>query len=140
MGNNPEVASWFIGGHSKGAALAAKYAGKNSEKLKGLLLLGTTHPKSVEYDLSKLPLPVLKIFASRDGLATPEKVLENRRLLPPQTVFHEIKGGNHSQFGYYGFQLGDYSATISREAQQEETLSLILSFLDKNQLGDVQNH
>jgi hypothetical protein len=29
-----------------------------------------------------------------------------------------IEGGNHSQFGWYGFQPGDRWASISREEQQ----------------------
>ena len=45
----------------------------------------------------------------------------NAGKLPPHTKWVTIDGGNHSQFGYYGFQLGDRSATISREAQQEAT-------------------
>jgi len=31
--------------------------------------------------------------------------------------------------GYYGFQLGDHIATISREQQQEETLKNIIEFI-----------
>lgn len=51
--------------------------------------------------------------------------------LPPHTRFVEIKGGNHAQFGYYGFQLGDHRATIPREQQQAELLRAILLFLEQ---------
>jgi hypothetical protein len=40
-----------------------------------------------------------------------------------------IEGGNHSQFGYYGVQLGDNSAGISREQQQELTVEGVLAAL-----------
>jgi hypothetical protein len=40
-----------------------------------------------------------------------------------------IDGGNHSQFGCYGFQLGDHRATISRADQQAQTLQALLDSL-----------
>jgi hypothetical protein len=43
----------------------------------------------------------------------------------------EIAGANHAQFGYYGMQLGDSSATISREEQQRQTAVAILTFLEQ---------
>ena len=45
------------------------------------------------------------------------------------TKFIKIHGANHAQFGYYGYQLGDNSAKISREKQQAETLKNILEFI-----------
>ena len=53
----------------------------------------------------------------------------NQGFLPEQTLWTLIEGGNHAQFGYYGIQLGDDSATISREEQQAETVAAILTFL-----------
>jgi hypothetical protein len=41
----------------------------------------------------------------------------------------EISGGNHSQFGRYGHQLFDGTATISREEQEALTRSEILHVL-----------
>ena len=40
-----------------------------------------------------------------------------------------IDGGNHSQFGNYGFQKGDGEARISREEQEDRTVEAILNFL-----------
>jgi hypothetical protein len=40
-----------------------------------------------------------------------------------------IAGGNHSQFGYYGFQLGDWPATISRADQQRLTRDALVAAL-----------
>jgi hypothetical protein len=61
--------------------------------------------------------------------APPDRVLSNRRLLPPGTKFVEIKGGNHSQFGRYGHQLFDGTATVSRDEQEAITRSAILDAL-----------
>lgn len=41
-----------------------------------------------------------------------------------------IKGDNHACFGNYGEQDGD--ATIRREGQQEETVKLIMDFIESN--------
>jgi hypothetical protein len=40
-----------------------------------------------------------------------------------------IDGGNHSQFGSYGFQPGDWPATISRAEQQRLTREATLEML-----------
>jgi len=45
----------------------------------------------------------------------------------------QINGGNHSQFGYYGSQLGDNPATISRVQQLSFTVNAILSVLSNVQ-------
>ena len=94
-----------------------------------MVLVGTTHPK--QDDLSSLPIPVTKVYASNDGVAPPNRILFNRRLLPKDTQWVEIKGGNHSQFGYYGHQLFDGKATITRETQQTATRSALLEALTK---------
>ena len=43
-----------------------------------------------------------------------------------------IEGGNHAQFGYYGTQLGDCSATIGRGDQQDQTFDAVLTWLEGN--------
>jgi pimeloyl-ACP methyl ester carboxylesterase len=116
-----------ISGHSLGAALAARLAHSETGALSAIVLIGTTHPK--ETDLSSLQIPVTKIYASNDGIAPPERVLANRHLLPKSTRWVEIAGGNHSQFGRYGHQLFDSTATISREDQEMITRLAILDAL-----------
>jgi pimeloyl-ACP methyl ester carboxylesterase len=107
---------WVVAGHSLGGVIAARVARDYPQDFAALLLLGTSHPR--DFDLSRSPLDVTKIYASNDGLASPAEVLANARLLPPATHWILIDGGNHSQFAYYGFQLGDHRAKISRAQQQ----------------------
>jgi pimeloyl-ACP methyl ester carboxylesterase len=107
---------WIAAGHSLGAALAARLAAIDPAAVAGLGLIGTTHPR--DQDLSALTIPVSKIYGTNDGIAPPDRVLANRRLLPGQTRWVEIPGGNHSQFGHYGQQLFDGRATLTREQQQ----------------------
>lgn len=126
---HPEASHWVISGHSLGGALACRVAQSDPKAFSAMVLVGTTHPK--QDDLSSLPIPVTKVYASNDGVAPPDRTLANKRLLPKDTQWVEIKGGNHSQFGHYGHQLLDGQATISRETQQTATRSALLEALNK---------
>lgn len=116
MRTHPNLSRWVVASHSLGGAIAARMAGARPANVAGLVPIGTTHPK-VD-DLSSLRIPVVKIFASHDGVAPPNRILATKHLLPPQTEWVEIEGGNHSQFGHYGHQLldGDATITLSRVA------------------------
>ena len=87
------------------------------------------------YDLSFLQVPVTKVAASRDGLASRAEVEANAHLLPPTTRWVWIDGGNHSQFAWYGFQPGDRPAELPRAAQQRATIAAMLSVL--RQVADL---
>jgi pimeloyl-ACP methyl ester carboxylesterase len=126
---NESIQYWVVGGHSRGAAIASRFAYKYGETFDGLILIGTSHPKEAAFDLSNSTLAVTKIYASNDGLASMDEVEANALYLPANTTWVLIEGGNHSQFGYYGSQLGDNTATISREKQQELMVAAILAAL-----------
>lgn len=130
MDANDTIQNWVVGGHSRGAAIASRFAYLHGESFDGLILIGTSHPKEEAFDLSSTTLAVTKIYATNDGLASMEEVEANAQYLPDSTTWVQIEGGNHSQFGYYGSQLGDNSATISREQQQKITVDAILSALN----------
>lgn len=130
MDRNPSSQQWVLGGHSRGAAIASRFASDNQDLLSGLILIGTSHPKDNMFDLSHSDLPVMKIYATRDGLASMSEVEETAQFLPDDTIWVRIDGGNHSQFGYFGTALGDDHAEISREEQQTVTVSAILSMLN----------
>ena len=119
---------WVVGGHSRGGRMASEMVSENPGSYAGLLLIGTSHPREV--DLSNQHLPVLKISGSLDGLASPEEIEQFAINLPQETKFVMIEGGNHAQFGWYGRQLGDKKATISRNEQQQQTVKAALSFLE----------
>lgn len=50
-------------------------------------------------------------------------------LLPPGTIREVIQGGNHAQFGDYGPQPGDGTATIPAEEQQQQAADLTARIL-----------
>lgn len=125
---HPEISHWVISGHSQGGALAARLASSDAAPISAMVLIATTHPK--EHDLSSLQIPVTKVYASNDGVAPPDRILSNRRLLPKHTRWVEVNGGNHSQFGRYGKQLFDGTATIGRDEQERITRSAILEVMN----------
>ena len=118
---------WVVAGHSRGAVVASQLASERPRGMAGLVLIGTTHPRDVE--LSTLTIPVTKIAATRDGLARLAAVQANQHLLPASTRWVWIEGGNHSQFGWYGFQPGDWTAEIDALAQRRQMIEAILTAL-----------
>ena len=91
------------------------------------MLIGTTHPKASS--LAGLGIPVTKIYGTQDCVAGAASVLANAGLLPPHARLVKLDGANHSQFGWYGSQLGDCDATISRQEQQARTLEAVFAAL-----------
>jgi pimeloyl-ACP methyl ester carboxylesterase len=116
-----------LAGHSRGAAHASRLLSEEPHVVDGLVLIGTTHPRDV--NLASLSIPVTKIYASLDRVSPEDKVKANASLLPPQTRWVRIEGGNHRQFGSYRYQLFDGTASITREAQQRQTAEAILTLL-----------
>ena len=123
----PEIGRWAVGGHSLGGAMAARFAYQNPEAVQGLALWAA-YPASTD-DLSGHPLAVTSIYGTNDGLATEDKIAASRPLLPGNTRWVAIEGGNHAQFGWYGPQSGDGAAVISREEQQREIVAATLELL-----------
>jgi hypothetical protein len=92
------------------------------------LVLWAAYPAS-NNDLSSSGVRVLSISGTLDGLSTPEKIAASVPLLPANTVWIPIEGGDHAQFGWYGPQAGDNPATISRGDQQTQIVQATLEFL-----------
>lgn len=124
----PGERRWVVAGHSLGGLLAAMVAREAPDRIAGLALIGTTHPR--DFSLADAPYPVVKVFGTRDGVAPVDRMREHAGNLPPGTRWVAIEGGNHSQFGHYGFQLLDGRATIPREQQQARVVDALLELLD----------
>jgi pimeloyl-ACP methyl ester carboxylesterase len=118
---------WMAAGHSRGGVVASQVASQGRTGFSGLILIGTSHPRDV--DLSGLTVPVTKIVGTRDGLASRGEVEANRAKLPASTRWVWVEGGNHSQFGWYGFQPGDRRARISGDDQRLILLRVVVEAL-----------
>ena len=125
---HPEIDTWAIGGHSLGGAMAARFADTYPDQVDGLVLWAS-YPAESNSLADQNSLSVASIYATEDGLATREKIEASRTLLPPQTKWVEIVGGNHAQFGWYGLQDGDGAAEISRETQQDLVIEATVDLL-----------
>jgi pimeloyl-ACP methyl ester carboxylesterase len=119
---------YIIGGHSQGAKIASQFVYENPDLMKGLFLLGTSHPR--DFNLSNRSIPTIKLYAEFDGLASVSEVMENKNKLPKNTDLIEIKGGNHSQFGYLGKLLTDETPEISLAEQQRLTVEKLTDFFN----------
>ena len=116
-----DYAHWYVGGHSLGGSIAARYAATHGEQLEGLILLAA-------YSIDKLTedLTVISIYGTEDKILSQKRYAKNFPNLPPSCREFILKGGNHSQFGSYGKQKRDGEAAIPQDIQIEETAQRIL--------------
>ena len=141
---NPAISTWVTGGHSLGGTMAAELVNKNQTTFKGLVFIASYPASDI---LKNWSGGVLSVHASRDGLSTIAKIEKYKADLPSASVmngmndfslpvsgrthYYEIMGGNHAQFGNYGLQAGDSTATISATVQQNQLIQVINNFIGK---------
>ena len=126
ISSQSDARNWVMAGHSMGGAMAARFVSKTSYPIEGLVLWASYPPGGAKFDSG---LAVLSITGDRDNIIDRDKIRMSRSQLPESARFVEIEGGNHSQFGWYGFQSGDGRATISRNQQMEIVANLTVDFL-----------
>jgi len=112
----------LLGGHSLGGATASMYgpeAVKDFSNVSGLVLCGAYSTKQFPSDFS-----VISVRGEKDGVLRMNKYEECMGKL---NSFEEliIPGGNHGNFGHYGFQKGDNGSSISADEQQELTVKFV---------------
>ena len=120
---------YVLAGHSQGAKIAAQLVYENPTLFQGLILIGSSHPRDI--DMSRISVPTVKIYAEFDGLASTEKVFANSDKLPFDHELLQVKGGNHSQFGYIGKLLMDNKPKIAVKEQQHYTFAFMIKFMNK---------
>ena len=123
----PDVEYWAIAGHSVGGTSAAMYTAKNPDKIDGLAIWASYPANSS--DLSEVNLPVYLIYGELDEGVDRLVIEEKKELLPPDTVYLEIQGGDHHQFGTYLTEPGDDRSTTSRNDQQDIIIQGTLDLL-----------
>jgi len=121
---HPEIHTWVIGGHSLGGVAAALFA-KDNPDISGLIFWAS-YP--ADDSLKNSNLRVLSIYGTND-MAGVQTFKAKEELMPTNVQYVIIEGGNHSQFGDYGFQPGDMEATISRTEQQSQVVDSVVQFL-----------
>lgn len=126
IAENPDVTTWYIGGHSLGGVFANRYATKNPDMIDGLVFLGS-YP--AEGDENKIP--AIALFADQDLLVG--DYTSKTMLFSPTTNIIELDNANHSGFGDYGQQKGDsVLSTKETDVQRETIIEEISTFIEKN--------
>ena len=124
---HPEVTRWGIVGHSLGGAMAATHVADRPGVYSALIFLAAYPPDGT--DLTEAVPTVVSVYGDRDGGLKMEKMDSTRPLLPEDTTFMKVEGANHAQWGAYGPQSGDLSATISPAEQLAFAVDAVTSAL-----------
>ncbi|CAJ1178136.1 hypothetical protein CPR19088_GLDEOEPO_01225 [Companilactobacillus paralimentarius] len=119
---------YIIGGHSLGGTMASRYAKNHQKKLKGVFFLASYPEK--KGDLHEIKVPILSLTGTNDGVLNYTNYKKAKKLLPNNTVYEQISGGNHAGFGSYGKQSGDSPASISNAKQQNIISKLLINWLN----------
>lgn len=123
-----DCAHWYMAGHSLGGVCAGNYLAKNADDFDGLILLASY----VTADLSKSDLKCLSIYGTNDQVLNQKSYEKNQKNLSESNSYEiVISGGNHGQFGSYGFQKGDGKAVISAEEQWDICVDGTESIMEK---------
>jgi len=107
---NPQITTWFMAGHSLGGAMAYSHFDAHPDDYAGIILLAA-------YPLNTPDRPVLILKGANDTVLDASKL--------DGFDYITIPGGNHAQFGNYGLQKGDGTATITPKAQRDFTVEAI---------------
>ena len=134
MSDFSDITTWAIGGHSMGGKMGCKYLRERRYpgNIPGVILWASR--PSNDYRLDSTDITALSIYGTNDGIVTAPILEESRQHLPDDTVWVEITGGNHTQFGYYDtspdpVQRNDNPADITRAEQQTIITAETIDFL-----------
>jgi len=109
-------------GHSLGGVVGSMLSSGN-DLVSKVILMGSYPIKDIT------DKEVLVITAEFDLGFNQESFEESKSKLPSDFELFNITGGNHAQFGWYGLQPGDGTASITTLEQQDIVINLILLFI-----------
>jgi hypothetical protein len=118
----------YMMGHSLGGTTASLYLSKtDNPSYKGIIFLASYPSKKLNDSLR-----CLSIYGSNDQVLNKNEYNNNKPNFPTNYKEVIIEGGNHSNFGDYGFQRGDGEATITIEEQTNITKNAIINFIENS--------
>lgn len=102
------------------------------------LLVWASYPAG-SADLSQTDIPVILIYGTLDPRVDDAAVLDRQHLLPEDTLYVRIDGGDHHQFGSYEIDPENDHATIERKVQHEQIVQPTLDLLKfaASSIGDI---
>lgn len=111
---------YVIGGHSLGGVFAARYASEHADRIDGVYFMASYADDGG--DLNGLNMSAVQMTGTQDGVLDRTKWEAAKENMPKATTYVDITGGNHGQFGSYGFQKGDRQASITEAEQLNEVI------------------
>ncbi len=114
----------YMCGHSIGGCMASYYCARSSANISGIIFLASFPATKLDDDLG-----ALSIYGSEDSVLSMKSYEKHRINFNDNSSELVIEGGNHAQFGAYGEQRRDGTASISSEKQQRITVDAITDFI-----------
>lgn len=121
MDKYEDTDKWYVVGHSLGGVMGAQMA-KSEDRVAGVGFLAS-YPSA---DFSDSDLRMISIRGSSDKILNIAAFADAQKKFSPYSEFYVIQGGNHSQFGSYGFQKDDGMATVTKEKQIEMVVDFLV--------------
>ncbi len=122
-----DIDQWVIGGHSVGGTMAAQYANTQRDVIDGLIIWASYPADNA--NLSDIDIPVALIYGNLDPRVNDDSIFERSNLLPDDTQYVRIEGGDHHQFGSYEIKSENDHAIILRASQQAQIIQATLEIL-----------
>ena len=125
----PDIQKWGLAGHSLGGSMGARYIFNNPDKVDGLLLWDSYAPD----DMTGTAIKVRMIHRSDDSGAPPADYESKLALLPGQTDYIPLIGGNHLNFGNFiaGRMYRDVPApALDGDLQRAMVAAASIQFMD----------
>lgn len=124
--DNPQINTWYIGGHSLGGVFANRYAVRAETPITGIVYLGSYPANGDQSDI-----PGIAFFGDQDLIVGNYKQKTN--LFTNSQKIKVLKDANHSGFGNYGQQKGDSELTTAQiKAEQRAIITNINLFIQEN--------
>lgn len=122
-----DCTNWYMSGHSLGGVVAGNYISEHTDEYEGIIMLASYTTK----DLSKADLKYFSIYGDQDQVLNLKSYDKNTKNNPEDKSYeYVIQGGNHAQFGSYGKQIGDGTASILPEEQWYVTVAEVKDVMD----------
>ncbi len=121
---DPDVDTWYVGGHSLGGVMACRYARANPDRVDGVVLFASY----CDRDTSETGLAALSVTGSADTVLNHEASRGALANLPADATTRTLPL-NHSQFGGYRGQPGDAPSGLRYAAAHRRLAEAVVPWL-----------
>ncbi|CAM9500439.1 unnamed protein product [Ascophyllum nodosum] len=120
---------WILVGHSIGTIAIEKFYSANSERVDGVVYMGSGN--TIGEAMTGVDVPALLLWGTRDPLCPAEAMEKSAHKLPKDTEKVVVEGGNHRGFASYDWQPFDWEATISQQEQRRIVVEALCDFIER---------